>query len=175
MKSLATPLLLLIGWGSIVSADVIFLGRLYLTAWPSGLRRWLRAPVRKGVGWNPIAIIYRSVMYYLRGGHATELPQIAASLPSPKYLCQQWVGTMPTPACSTQLQQQVGKHCTGAQVPTASPVHQCSAMRKTHCTPKHRIARAGCTHSIDIHYSWSMAYLLLASSATKCPNRWPLP
>lgn len=27
------------------------------TAWPSGLRRWLQAPVRKGVGSNPTAVI----------------------------------------------------------------------------------------------------------------------
>ena len=29
----------------------------YLTVWPSGLRRWLQAPVRKGVGSNPTAVI----------------------------------------------------------------------------------------------------------------------
>ena len=28
-----------------------------LTVWPSGLRRWLQAPVRKGVGSNPTAVI----------------------------------------------------------------------------------------------------------------------
>ena len=28
----------------------------YLTVWPSGLRRWLKAPVRKGVGSNPTAV-----------------------------------------------------------------------------------------------------------------------
>ena len=27
----------------------------HLTVWPSGLRRWLKAPVRKGVGANPTA------------------------------------------------------------------------------------------------------------------------
>ena len=27
-----------------------------LTVWPSGLRRWLQAPVRKGVGSNPTAV-----------------------------------------------------------------------------------------------------------------------
>ena len=27
------------------------------TVWPSGLRRWLQAPVRKGVGSNPTAVI----------------------------------------------------------------------------------------------------------------------
>ena len=29
----------------------------YKTVWPSGLRRWLQAPVRKGVGSNPTAVI----------------------------------------------------------------------------------------------------------------------
>ena len=28
------------------------------TVWPSGLRRWLKAPFRKGVGSNPTAVIY---------------------------------------------------------------------------------------------------------------------
>ena len=28
-----------------------------MTVWPSGLRRWLKAPVRKGVGSNPTAVI----------------------------------------------------------------------------------------------------------------------
>ena len=31
------------------------------TVWPSGLRRWLQAPVRKGVGSNPTAVIYTSL------------------------------------------------------------------------------------------------------------------
>ena len=28
----------------------------FKTVWPSGLRRWLKAPVRKGVGSNPTAV-----------------------------------------------------------------------------------------------------------------------
>ena len=31
------------------------------TLWPSGLRRWLKAPFRKGVGWNPTGVIQGSV------------------------------------------------------------------------------------------------------------------
>ena len=31
-------------------------GSLYMTVWPSGLRRWLQAPVRKGVGSNLTAV-----------------------------------------------------------------------------------------------------------------------
>ena len=30
--------------------------RLNMTVWPSGLRRWLKAPFRKGVGSNPTAV-----------------------------------------------------------------------------------------------------------------------
>ena len=30
--------------------------RTFVTVWPSGLRRWLQAPVRKGVGSNPTAV-----------------------------------------------------------------------------------------------------------------------
>ena len=29
---------------------------IHMTVWPSGLRRWLQAPVRKGVGSNPTAV-----------------------------------------------------------------------------------------------------------------------
>ena len=38
-----------------------------MTVWPSGLRRWLQAPVRKGVGSNPTAVIFQpnSVRPYL--------------------------------------------------------------------------------------------------------------
>ena len=28
------------------------------TVWPSGLRRWLKAPFRKGVGSNPTAVTF---------------------------------------------------------------------------------------------------------------------
>ena len=31
------------------------------TLWPSGLRRWVQAPVRKGVGLNPTAVIKGSL------------------------------------------------------------------------------------------------------------------
>ena len=33
------------------------------TVWPSGLRRWLKAPVRKGVGSNPTAVITLCKVY----------------------------------------------------------------------------------------------------------------
>ena len=38
---------------------------LSLTVWPSGLRRWLQAPVRKGVGSNPTAVTFD---YFASGG-----------------------------------------------------------------------------------------------------------
>ena len=34
----------------------------FRTVWPSGLRRWLKAPVRKGVGSNPTAVIFADVL-----------------------------------------------------------------------------------------------------------------
>ena len=36
------------------------------TVWPSGLRRWLQAPVRKGVGSNPTAVILHHVCQHVR-------------------------------------------------------------------------------------------------------------
>ncbi len=37
------------------------------TVWPSGLRRWLQAPVRKGVGSNPTAVTLRDWRVCARG------------------------------------------------------------------------------------------------------------
>jgi hypothetical protein len=34
------------------------------TVWPSGLRRWLQAPVRKGVGSNPTAVTFHRPMVF---------------------------------------------------------------------------------------------------------------
>ena len=34
-----------------------------VTVWPSGLRRWLQAPVRKGVGSNPTAVTFSKKIY----------------------------------------------------------------------------------------------------------------
>ena len=51
--------------GHIMSAAVQFVmflldtrgvKRTNMTVWPNGLRRWLQAPVRKGVGSNPTAV-----------------------------------------------------------------------------------------------------------------------
>ena len=36
--------------------------KILLTVWPSGLRRWLQAPVRKGVGSNPTAVIINTAI-----------------------------------------------------------------------------------------------------------------
>ena len=37
------------------------------TLWPSGLRRWLKAPVRKGVGSNPTGVIVADLTGLLTG------------------------------------------------------------------------------------------------------------
>ena len=37
------------------------------TVWPSGLRRWLQAPFRKGVGSNPTAVILDFKLYHAHG------------------------------------------------------------------------------------------------------------
>ena len=41
------------------------------TVWPSGLRRWLKAPFRKGVGSNPTAVIMISAFTF--GCHDQDL------------------------------------------------------------------------------------------------------
>ena len=48
-------------WHTTIRDDVSVPGSsrsVALTVWPSGLRRWLQAPVRKGVGSNPTAVIF---------------------------------------------------------------------------------------------------------------------
>ena len=44
-------------------------GRAARTVWPSGLRRWLQAPVRKGVGSNPTAVTFGNVVAILSRNH----------------------------------------------------------------------------------------------------------
>ena len=48
------------GWCCVLSVGYVFAHHHVWpvgTVWPSGLRRWLQAPVRKGVGSNPTAVI----------------------------------------------------------------------------------------------------------------------
>ena len=47
------------GWGYLESTKgcISCLRFAFKTVWPSGLRRWLKAPFRKGVGSNPTAVI----------------------------------------------------------------------------------------------------------------------
>ena len=45
-----------------------------MTVWPSGLRRWLKAPVRKGVGSNPTAVTF---------GHGAACRNLMLWLPLP--------------------------------------------------------------------------------------------
>ena len=46
------------GWGYLESTKgcISCLRFAFKTVWPSGLRRWLKAPFRKGVGSNPTAV-----------------------------------------------------------------------------------------------------------------------
>ena len=37
-----------------------------MTVWPSGLRRWLKAPFRKGVGSNPTGVILKKCIAWVR-------------------------------------------------------------------------------------------------------------
>ena len=52
------------------------------TVWPSGLRRWLQAPVRKGVGSNPTAVtcLAQSHSFHVPGLHGQLLGDSPAQL-----------------------------------------------------------------------------------------------
>ena len=54
-------------WGARVTVAMLLLlpSALISTVWPSGLRRWLQAPVRKGVGSNPTAVILGAHVHVL--------------------------------------------------------------------------------------------------------------
>ena len=61
---------------------------LHMTVWPSGLRRWLQAPVRKGVGSNPTAVsAVRTARSYSVLDHYAKVPRkevtTATADPSP--------------------------------------------------------------------------------------------
>ena len=50
------------------------------TVWPSGLRRWLKAPFRKGVGSNPTAVIDRAAFAQVHTRGATSVTPLPAAL-----------------------------------------------------------------------------------------------
>ena len=73
-----------------------------LTLWPSGLRRWLKAPFRKGVGSNPTGVSLRlcswllahcaicvPLIYSLAGPHTMLAPILATAAlwPRPGTIC----------------------------------------------------------------------------------------
>ena len=49
------------------------------TVWPSGLRRWLKAPVRKGVGSNPTAVIIIPCALICPTIHCNDSPSLSAA------------------------------------------------------------------------------------------------
>ena len=51
------------------------------TLWPSGLRRWLQAPVRKGVGSNPTGVTFCARFFYLKKRGA-ETPVVQSPRPA---------------------------------------------------------------------------------------------
>ena len=53
------------------------------TVWPSGLRRWLKAPVRKGVGSNPTAVICYPSLIYDTHTHLSMMCRYASHLQPP--------------------------------------------------------------------------------------------
>ena len=51
-----------------------------MTIWPSGLRRWLKAPFRKGVGSNPTVVTFSLVSEMCTSLTATRTNYAAACL-----------------------------------------------------------------------------------------------
>ena len=51
----------------------------FKTVWPSGLRRWLQAPVRKGVGLNPTAVISELQVPDIQYARATGSTRLCSS------------------------------------------------------------------------------------------------
>ena len=49
--------------GGCMASMTLLFSRPTSTVWPSGLRRWLQAPVRKGVGSNPTAVISALILF----------------------------------------------------------------------------------------------------------------
>ena len=51
-----------------------------MTVWPSGLRRWLKAPVRKGVGSNPTAVTHVLCSWCKGGSSILSCARVLAAL-----------------------------------------------------------------------------------------------
>ena len=77
-----------------------------MTAWPSGLRRQLKALVRKGVGSNPTAVIYCIMFFFVFAGatfrvflrkHNQGHPAVIAQLGERQTEDLEVLGSIPSP------------------------------------------------------------------------------
>ena len=64
------------------------------TIWPSGLRRWLKTPVRKGMGSNPTAVtdVFFSCSWCQRGSSILSCARVLARLLVSFLRCCNWEG-----------------------------------------------------------------------------------
>ena len=87
------------------------------TVWPSGLRRWLQAPVRKGVGSNPTAVTFAAV-----AGTRRDAPHAAAR--SLRHFAKIVASTSRARLARLlprgQLAQQAQEYCSTTRYPAAS-------------------------------------------------------
>ena len=90
------------------------------TLWPSGLRRWLKAPVRKGVGSNPTGVIVDvggdAQHSAPPGGSQFRSHTFAPNAPNVIFVC--WVGRRPASACRRASKQ-------AARETTRTPANRC--------------------------------------------------
>jgi hypothetical protein len=81
------------------------------TLWPSGLRRWLKAPVRKGVGSNPTGVIIDvggdAQHSAPPGGSQFRSHTLAPNAPNVAFAC--WVGRRPAFAHTRASKQAAGE------------------------------------------------------------------
>ena len=84
------------------------------TLWPSGLRRWLKAPVRKGVGSNPTGVIVDvggdAQHSAPPGGSQFRSHTLAPNAPNVAFAC--WVGRRPASA-RRRASKQAAREMTG--------------------------------------------------------------
>ena len=88
-------------WGTPRKCSLGLKPEITMTVWPSGLRRWLKAPFRKGVGSNPTAVtskihppeehtLWLRCQFDLLGGRLRNRPESATAISAARPLATKW-------------------------------------------------------------------------------------
>ena len=111
--------------------------RHFKTVWPSGLRRWLQAPVRKGVGSNPTAVTLSAAVGLLacgpvvaiaRGTPRAAFPSALVGDASPRGLCRRLLSSLALLCAASVLHAALLGCCLGCSPRCFTVLHVASVL-----------------------------------------------